>query len=109
MSNRAEGSRHLLRTVVLFGIFPPPTGAVRMYTRPTQPRTQYCLMLSDVRSKMAKFWHLCTDFFFFFFPVEFRPHRDPTYLFGVTSVRIADHTSLVTNVLPKYQSPKMIA
>ena len=27
--------------------------------------TGHCLMLSDVRSKMAKFWHLCMDIFFF--------------------------------------------
>ena len=32
----------------------------------------------------------------FFF--QFRPHRDPAYLFVVTSVRIADLTSLATNV-----------
>ena len=31
-------------------------------------------MLSNVRSKMAKFWHLCTD--------QFHPHKDPTYHFG---------------------------
>lgn len=29
---------------------------------------------------------------------RFRPHRDPTYLFWVTSVRVVDHTSLATNV-----------
>jgi len=55
--------------------------------------TGHCLTLAMSDPKWPNFGTYVRTIFF-----RFRPHRDPTYLFGVTSVRIADHTSLVTNV-----------